>query len=186
MKILWNRKWQPTPVFSPGKSHGQRSLVGLQSTRLKRVRHGWATKRQQQIRLRHPRASEGDLIRRSGLHRGNHITISSWRWALVQCDRCQEIWTHTGEAVKRWRRMPWEGWYYAVTSRGPSGAPETEGDTWIDSSPAPSEQALAHPHLELRLQPSRTVKEETSVVLSPQGCGTLLQRSGSVSCRIPS
>ena len=23
----WGRKWQPTPVFLPGKSHGQRSLV---------------------------------------------------------------------------------------------------------------------------------------------------------------
>ena len=27
-KILWRRKWQPTPVFLPGKSHGQRRLVG--------------------------------------------------------------------------------------------------------------------------------------------------------------
>ena len=27
-KIPWQRKWQPTPVFLPGKSHGQRSLVG--------------------------------------------------------------------------------------------------------------------------------------------------------------
>ena len=27
-KIPWGRKWQPTPVFLPGKSHGQRSLVG--------------------------------------------------------------------------------------------------------------------------------------------------------------
>ena len=27
-KIPWRRKWQLTPVFSPGKSHGQRSLVG--------------------------------------------------------------------------------------------------------------------------------------------------------------
>ena len=26
--FLWRRKWQPTPVFLPGKSHGQRSLVG--------------------------------------------------------------------------------------------------------------------------------------------------------------
>ena len=26
--ILWRRKWQPTPVFLPGKSHGQRTLVG--------------------------------------------------------------------------------------------------------------------------------------------------------------
>ena len=27
-KIPWRRQWQPTPVFLPGKSHGQRSLVG--------------------------------------------------------------------------------------------------------------------------------------------------------------
>ena len=27
-KIPWRRKWQPTPVSVPGKSHGQRSLVG--------------------------------------------------------------------------------------------------------------------------------------------------------------
>ena len=26
-KIPWSRKWQPTPVFLPGKSHGQRSLM---------------------------------------------------------------------------------------------------------------------------------------------------------------
>ena len=27
-KIPWRRKWQPTPIFLPGESHGQRSLVG--------------------------------------------------------------------------------------------------------------------------------------------------------------
>ena len=27
-KISWRRKWQPTPVLLPGKSHGWRSLVG--------------------------------------------------------------------------------------------------------------------------------------------------------------
>ena len=26
--FFWRRKWQPTPVFLPGKSHGQRSLAG--------------------------------------------------------------------------------------------------------------------------------------------------------------
>ena len=26
-KIPWRRKWQPTPVFLPGESHGWRSLV---------------------------------------------------------------------------------------------------------------------------------------------------------------
>ena len=27
-KIPWKRKWQPTPVFLPGKSHGRKHLVG--------------------------------------------------------------------------------------------------------------------------------------------------------------
>ena len=27
-KIPWRRKWQPTPVFLPGKFHGQKGLVG--------------------------------------------------------------------------------------------------------------------------------------------------------------
>ena len=35
-KISWGRKWQATPVFLPGKFHGQRSLVGSQ-----RVGHDW-------------------------------------------------------------------------------------------------------------------------------------------------
>ena len=30
-KILWRRKWQPTPVFLPGESLGQRSLAGYSS-----------------------------------------------------------------------------------------------------------------------------------------------------------
>ena len=30
-KIPWRRKWQPTPVFMPGKSRGLRSLVGYSS-----------------------------------------------------------------------------------------------------------------------------------------------------------
>ena len=33
-KIPWRRAWQPTLVFLPGESHGQRSLNGLQSMEL--------------------------------------------------------------------------------------------------------------------------------------------------------
>ena len=28
LQTIWRRQWQPTPVLLPGKSHGQRSLVG--------------------------------------------------------------------------------------------------------------------------------------------------------------
>ena len=43
-KIPWRRKWQPTPVFLPGKSHGQTSLAGYSPEGCKRVRHILATK----------------------------------------------------------------------------------------------------------------------------------------------
>ena len=41
-KIPWRRKQQPTPVLLPGKSHGQRSLVGYSPWGC-RVRHDRAT-----------------------------------------------------------------------------------------------------------------------------------------------
>ena len=41
-KIPWRREWPPTPVFSPGEFHGQRSLAGYSPWRC-RVRHNWAT-----------------------------------------------------------------------------------------------------------------------------------------------
>ena len=44
-KTPWRRKWQPTPGFLSGKSHGQRSLV--QSMGLQRVGHNLATQQQQ-------------------------------------------------------------------------------------------------------------------------------------------
>ena len=38
-KIPWRRKWQATPVFLPGESHGQRSLTGYGPLGLQTVRH---------------------------------------------------------------------------------------------------------------------------------------------------
>ena len=57
-KIAWIRKWQPTPVFLPGKSHGQRSLTGYSPWSCKRVRHDLVTK-QQPVSI-----CEDDLIRK--------------------------------------------------------------------------------------------------------------------------
>ena len=47
-KIPWRRRWQPTPVSLPGKSHGQRRLAGYSPWGHKRVGHTLATKQQQQ------------------------------------------------------------------------------------------------------------------------------------------
>ena len=42
--MYWRRKWQPTPVFLPGESQGQQSLVGciVQSMGSHRVEHDWS------------------------------------------------------------------------------------------------------------------------------------------------
>ena len=44
-KIPWRTKWQPTPVFLPGESHGQRSLVGYSPCVCKRLVEDGVTER---------------------------------------------------------------------------------------------------------------------------------------------
>ena len=58
------RKWQPTPVFLPRESHGQRSLGGLLSMGSHRVRHDWR-----------------DLAYRDALEKemATHSCILAWR-----------------------------------------------------------------------------------------------------------
>ena len=54
-KMPWRRKWQPTPVFLPGKSHGQRSLEVYVPWGHKRVGHDLVPRQQQhsnKLRLR--------------------------------------------------------------------------------------------------------------------------------------
>ena len=41
-KVHWRREWQPTPVFLPGESQGQRSLVGFKSMGSQRVGYDWS------------------------------------------------------------------------------------------------------------------------------------------------
>ena len=45
----WGKKWQPTPVFLSGKSHGQRSLLAYSPWGHKRVGHNLVTKQQQEV-----------------------------------------------------------------------------------------------------------------------------------------
>ena len=49
-KIPWRMEWLPTPVFFPGKFHGQRTLVGSRGLKefdttegSKSVKHNWVT-----------------------------------------------------------------------------------------------------------------------------------------------
>ena len=46
-KFPWRRKWQPTPLFLPEISHGQRSPAGYSPWGCKRVWHDFVTKQPQ-------------------------------------------------------------------------------------------------------------------------------------------
>ena len=67
-KTPWRRKWQPTPVFLPGKSHGQRSLAGFSPWGCKRVRCDLETKQQNQ--------NEKTICKRIYLYLSIYLSIS--------------------------------------------------------------------------------------------------------------
>ena len=46
----WGRKWKPTPVFLPRKSHGKRSLAGYSPWGRKKVGHSWVTEHAHWVR----------------------------------------------------------------------------------------------------------------------------------------
>ena len=93
VRIPWRRKWQPTPVLSPGKSHGWRSLVGWSP---------WG-------------CEESDMTERLHFHflllcigegNGTHSSILAWRiqgqrsltgyipWAARESDTTEQMSTH--------------------------------------------------------------------------------------------
>ena len=60
-KIPGRRKWKPTPVFLPGKSHGQRHIVGYIPRPHRRVRYNLVSK--QQRKKKYSKKSEGKLLK---------------------------------------------------------------------------------------------------------------------------
>ena len=74
-KIPWSRKWQPTPVFLPQESHGQRSLVGYSP---------WGCK--ESYTTDHIGIHSGDILqRRFSVYR----CLDEMNWGLHQIPRGQ-------------------------------------------------------------------------------------------------
>ena len=61
-KIPWRRKWQHTPVFLPGKSHGRKSLTGYSPWCCKRIGHDLATKQQEQQHMEQGTATHSSIL----------------------------------------------------------------------------------------------------------------------------
>ena len=94
-KIPWRRKWQPTPVFLPGKSHGQRRLSGYSRWGCKSVRHNllteqplytWQNKWRNLKKI--ARKMSGTQSYSVGQDTGSVIYSCLrmvWRWILLTC-----------------------------------------------------------------------------------------------------
>ena len=67
-KIPWRRAWQSSPVFLPGESHGQRSLVGYSP---------WGLKSQTQLKLMSTALCQTDFITR--------VRLINVYQALIMC-----------------------------------------------------------------------------------------------------
>ena len=68
----WRRKWQPTPVLLPGKSYGQRSLVGYRPWGCK---ESDMTERRYLLTIQCPNLTQSDLDSNS-----NYIILSMGSW----------------------------------------------------------------------------------------------------------
>ena len=67
-KTPWRRKWQPIPVFLPGKSHGQRNLVCYSPWDGKRVGHELAVTVTIYLKLGWVCGNERSNTREAGRH----------------------------------------------------------------------------------------------------------------------
>ena len=105
-KIPWSRKWQCTPVFVPGKFHGQRSLMGYSSRGHKEL--DWATERSHacaqmsQISLewyRHHDSLKAASWAASSVGEKSECTLQGQGWGDEESDCWGSAWEATGRHV---------------------------------------------------------------------------------------
>ena len=83
-KIPWRRKWQLTPVFLPGKSHGQRSLGGYSP----RCRKSWTWLKRLPLGL----ALALDLHGTERLNHHHHLGGNRLSWEPHSEKSCKDGW----------------------------------------------------------------------------------------------
>ena len=85
-KIPWRRAWQPTPVFLPGESHGQRSLARYSP---------WVAKSQTRLK---------QLSVRSPCHTHTHTQISN-KYFLKRIEHRMVNWAEARPLKGDWRPL---------------------------------------------------------------------------------
>ena len=78
--ISWRRKWQPAPVFLPGKFHGLRNLVGYSPWGSQKVEHDWAHRHMHTSRVMKT-VKPGWII--MSMEKGESLQVSWWSQVVV-------------------------------------------------------------------------------------------------------
>ena len=131
-KIPRRRKWQPTPVFLCGESHGQRSLAGYSPWGRKRVRHNLATKQQE----KQPQPRVGFIVCRASRPKsrlGNILqdAVEIVQETMIACMEDREVQREErdGESQGKWgdlergsrveenRKLPATVWINSISLR---------------------------------------------------------------------
>ena len=115
-KFPWRRRWQPTPVFLPGKPHGQRSLVGYRPWSHKRVGHDLATK--QQHRCEHVSRLQSAGYFTKGVVYHHYLLTEKRSESQSRCSRgpCHTI-AHIRRSWQKGRKRRPEGLCWTGSSR---------------------------------------------------------------------
>ena len=154
----WRRKWQPTPVFLPGESHGQRSLAGYSPRGFK----------------------ESDTTEHTHRH-WSRVDPNPMPSVLIRREN-----RHGDIQIQREDRSEIEG--CSCKPRIASSHQNSGGRCGLDSLSEPSEGADPAKHLDLRPLASRMGREYASVALAfppcpelpphPLVCGPLVTATG--------
>ena len=110
-KIAWRREWLPSPVFLPGESYGQRSLVGFSP---------WGCKESDTAEHVHIHPSLLILLTQKLLSGPSLAGWSLGVGTLSQTARCPQAWSqylwsmetsvlHQDQATARWTVIPGSG-----------------------------------------------------------------------------
>ena len=115
-KIPWNRKWQLTPVFLPGKAHGQRSLAGYSP---------WGCK-SQTLLSNCPATTVWEHVRKSTerflRNRGRWHALS-WDWSGAARVSIHGALLSQLRAQREWPAV-WLGFWFCTQTCGQHGDPQ--------------------------------------------------------------
>ena len=137
-KSSWSRKWQPTPLFLPGKFHGQRSMAGYSPRGCKDLNMTQTEHAQHITDLGCTR----DLFIMSPFCRTTHQGEGNWETAgppglgrIVQLLRLAEIWgfpqVGTSEKSGEGRSIPDKGIHHSPCHDWHLGGAQSP-NTWAD------------------------------------------------------